>query len=121
MKDQAPRKSGLLLLPTAFIRLDRRPGQLLTSLSGNCVFRPDKDGFTAPDPAPNESGRIPAGLLIQPDFGLDAHAGTEDVVLILPLFYSNPDWQALDNLDIVAGRVLGRQEAETGAAGPGQT
>src|ERR1700733_833977 len=64
------------------------------------------------------ASRFSERLIVQPDLRLDAHAGAQKVVFVLTLFDANPDWQTLDDLYVVAGRVLGRQQAEACAARP---
>ena len=54
--------------------------------------------------------------LAQPYFWLHRHSGMEKVLGILARREANADGQALNHLDIVAGRILRRQQAEAIAA-----
>ena len=58
-------------------------------------------------------------LLFDLDLGGDGHAGTQGVVAVFLLQVGevDADGDALDDLDVVAGGVLGREERELGAGG----
>src|SRR5277367_2568379 len=56
----------------------------------------------------------------QPDGRLDGHAGPQQMILILTWIEADSDGKALDDLDVVAGGVFRRQQAEFLAAGARQ-
>src|SRR5258708_23245457 len=58
-------------------------------------------------------------LLLDCDLGGDGHAGAEGEVAVVTLHVGevDADGDALDDLDVVAGGVFGREEGELGAGG----
>src|ERR1700722_3275916 len=59
----------------------------------------------------------PLGVsLAQPYFGLHGHAGVQQMIRVLASGEADTYRQALDHLHIVAGRILGRQQAKAIAA-----
>ena len=55
--------------------------------------------------------------LLDVNLGIDRHAGTQAVIVVLAGLEIDADWNALHHLHVVSGRILRRQQAESRTAG----
>src|ERR1700733_11230280 len=67
-------------------------------------------------------GGVAGGLgLVDINFGIDGHSGPQTMVVVLAGVNINADRKALHHLHVVAGSILGRQQAEARTARTGDS